>query len=78
LSQETALEETNGRIQELHELSFLMLEEKNKGAETVPMQEYEELLDHYIKYIQDMRDGILEYGDKVYCSKCAEEMKGGD
>lgn len=78
MSQESAIEEVTNRIHELHELSFHYLEEKKKGADCVPMEAYEYLLNHYIEHIQDTRDAILEFGDKYYCGKCGEEVKGGE
>jgi hypothetical protein len=78
MSRETALEEITGRIHELHELSFHHIEEKNKGAEVVSMEAYEYLLNHYIEYIQDVRDAVIDYGNKVYCGKCSVEVKGGE
>jgi hypothetical protein len=63
VSRATALEEITERIHELHELSFHHIEEKKKGAEVVSMEAYEYLLNHYIEYIQDIRDAVLEHDE---------------
>jgi hypothetical protein len=78
MGHETALDGTTDRIHELHELSFHFIEEKKNGADSVSMSDYEYLLNHYIEFLQDMRDAIVDYGDKYYCGKCSVEVKGGE
>jgi hypothetical protein len=76
MSRESAIEAVTDRIHELHELSFHYLDEKKNGAESVPMEAYEYLINHYIEHIQDTRDALMEFGDKYYCGKCSVEVKG--
>lgn len=60
-----ALDWFNGRIQDLHELAFTVLEEKKSGADLVPIEEYERLLNWSIEMMQGFRDDVDEHAKDI-------------
>lgn len=58
------------QIHQLHELGFSLNEEKDNGAEFVPITDYEYLLNWVIERMQSIRDDVEVHGDDLVPRVC--------